>query len=85
MKHRMNEQELAEALNLAMNKISQLEQRIACIRDEAQGLSNFISSLPTLEPCDEAWHLMNNIEIACDLDNQESLDLIAYNRDITKN
>ena len=62
-----------------MTREQQLEHRLAMINDDLKVIRQFIDSqgydftLPTNES-DEAWTHLNNIEIACDLSNDESLD-----------
>ena len=61
--------------------IKQLKHRLAMISEDEKQIRKFIHANklskafeePT-EVSDEAWHLLNNIEIACDLSNDESLD-----------
>ena len=61
--------------------IEQLKHRLAMISEDKKQIRKFINAnklskafeKPT-EVSDEAWHLLNNIEIACDLSNDESLD-----------
>ena len=60
--------------------IEQLKHRLAMISEDEKQIRKFINTNklskafeePT-EVSDEAWHLLNNIEIACDLSNDESL------------
>lgn len=61
--------------------IEQLKHRLAMISEDEKQIRKFINANklskafeePT-EVSDEAWHLLNNIEIACDISNDESLD-----------
>jgi predicted DNA-binding transcriptional regulator AlpA len=67
--------------NMNQELIKQLKHRLAMISEDEKQIRKFINDNklskafeePT-EVSDEAWHLLNNIEIACDLSNDESLD-----------
>ena len=67
--------------------LSRALHRLACIEDDIKIISRHICrfdkeqifKLPSLNPdgsvfADEAWHNISNIEIACDLNSNESLD-----------
>ena len=67
--------------------LSQALHRLACIESDIEIIARHITrydsdkifKLPSLNPdgsvfADEAWHNISNIEIACDLNNKESLD-----------
>ena len=64
-----------------MNEIEQLKHRIAMIEDDLKVIRAFIYEKglekefekPT-GMADECWTHLNNIEIACDVDSEESLD-----------
>lgn len=67
------------------NTNEQLEHRIAVIKDDLEQIRRFIYEKGLVdkfrEPshvCDEAWTLLNNIEIACDLSSDESLTWKLY-------
>jgi hypothetical protein len=67
--------------NMNQELLEQLKHRLAMISEDEKQIRKFINDNklskafeePT-EVSDEAWHLLNNIEIACDLSNDESLD-----------
>jgi hypothetical protein len=66
--------------------LSRVLHRLACIEDDIKIVTrhivdncNEIFKQPSLNPdgsvfADEAWHNISNIEIACDLNSNESLD-----------
>lgn len=62
-----------------MTREQQVEHRLAMIQDDLKVIRQFIYSqgydftLPT-EEADECFTHLNNIEIACDLSTDESLD-----------
>jgi hypothetical protein len=85
MKNKMNEQELIEILNHAINRIKKLEHRLAMVKEDSLELQKFIaeSGLDELfqnstNMCDEAWSHFANIDIACDLESNESLDWKSF-------
>ena len=68
------------------NTIEQLEHRIAMIQDDLIQIREFIYAHDLDEifqkkthVSDEAWTLLNNIEIACDLNSDECLTWRAFN------
>jgi len=68
------------------NTIEQLEHRLAMVEDDIAQLRKFIYAKgldetfqkPT-DVGDEAWTILNNIEIACDLTSDECLTWRVYN------
>jgi len=68
-------------INQQSLEIEQIKHRLTMISEDEKQIRKFINANklskafeePT-EVSDEAWHLLNNIEIACDLSNDESLD-----------
>lgn len=72
-------------------KTKEINHRLAMIQDDLQALRNFIVannllkefSLPTAQ-CDEAITHLNNIEIACDLDSEESLSWKPFTQPLNK-
>tara|TARA_Y100001973_G_C5046174_1_gene255290 strand:- start:239 stop:622 length:384 start_codon:yes stop_codon:yes gene_type:complete len=67
--------------------LSRALHRLACIESDIEIIARHITrydsdkifKLPSLNPdgsvfADEAWHNISNIEIACDLNNKESLE-----------
>ena len=68
------------------NTIEQFEHRIAMIQDDLIQIREFIYAHGLDEifqrkthVSDEAWTLLNNIEIACDLNSDECLTWRAFN------
>jgi len=68
-----------------MTTEQKLQHRLAMVQDDLKVIRQFIYSqgydftLPTDE-ADEAWVHLNNIEIACDLTTEESLDWKLFTR-----
>ena len=69
------------------NSIEQLEHRLKMIQDDLTQLRAFIHDNDLAEAfesptdvSDEAWTLINNIEIACDLASDESLSWKPFNK-----
>ena len=68
------------------NTVEQLEHRLAMVEDDIAQLRKFIYAKgldetfqkPT-DVGDEAWTILNNIEIACDLNSDECLTWRVYN------
>lgn len=64
---------------------TQLKHRLAMIQDDLNAIRKFIYeqgynfNMPT-EECEEAITHLNNIEIACDLSSDESLDWKPFNK-----
>ena len=68
--------------------LSRALHRLACIEDDIKIITRHIKSFDLVDKAfqqpslnedgsvfaDEAWHNISNIEIACDLNNEESLD-----------
>jgi hypothetical protein len=69
----------------------EIEQRLAMIQDDVEAIRKFIYAndlvdifnLPS-EHCDEAITHFNNIEIACDLDSEESLSWKVFTKPLNK-
>ena len=73
------------------NTIEQFEHRIAMIQDDLIQIREFIYAHDLDEifqkkthVSDEAWTLLNNIEIACDLNSDECLTWRAFNHPAEK-
>lgn len=74
------------------NELKQLKHRLAIIQEDQLKLRKFIFDneldekfMQPTEVSDEAWTLLNNIEIACDLNSQESITWGSYkSKDLTK-
>ena len=70
-----------------MTEIEELKHRLAMVADDLKTIRQFIAQegltesfqKPT-EHCDEAFTHLNNIEIACDLSSEESLDWGLFNK-----
>ena len=68
-----------------MNEVEQLKHRIAMIEDDLKVIRSFIhdnglsAKFETQTPmADECWTHLNNIEIACDLSSNESLEWKSF-------
>jgi len=74
-------------LTRLLQENANLKHRLACIENDIELISahicrydkDYIFKKPSLNPdgsvfADEAWHNITNIEIACDLNSDESLD-----------
>lgn len=71
----------------AMNRIKELEHRLAMVKEDSAELQKFISDIGLDElfknstnMCDEAWSHFANIDIACDLNSNESSDWKPFNK-----
>lgn len=82
--------DLNQFMNLAhhaMNRINELEHRIAMIKEDSIVLQQYITNngldeafqKPT-EMSDDAWTHFANIDIACDLNSTEALDWKPFNK-----
>jgi hypothetical protein len=77
-------------LSLTTNT-KEINQRLAMIQDDINAIREFIYAndlqdkfhLPTAQ-CDEAITHLNNIEIACDLDDKESLSWKLFTKPLNK-
>jgi len=71
----------------ALNRIKELEHRLAMVKEDSAELQRFITDngmgerfeRPT-DMCDEAWSHFANIDIACDLNSNEALDWKKFNQ-----
>lgn len=69
----------------------EINQRLAMIQDDINAIREFIYAndlvhifnLPS-EQCDEAITHLNNIEIACDLNSEESLSWKPFSKPLNK-
>jgi len=69
----------------AMNRIKELEHRLAMVKEDSIVLQRYITTKgldeafqkPT-EMSDDAWTHFANIDIACDLNSTESLDWTSF-------
>lgn len=70
-----------------MNEVEQLKHRIAMIADDMSSIKKFIDeqglnktfTQPTSE-AEECWHHFSNIDIACNLANDESLNWKLFSK-----
>ena len=69
--------------------VADLKHRLAMVKDDAEVIRKFIYEKDLhkhferpSETSDECWHNLNNIEIACDLNNYESLKWKLYKEEI---
>ena len=69
-------------LSRALHRLAMIEDDIKAIRCHIEENCNEAFSKET-PFCEEAWHHISNIEIACDLDSNESLQWKLFNS--TKN
>jgi hypothetical protein len=71
----------------ALNRIKELEHRLAMVKEDSAELQRFITDngmgerfeRPT-DMCDEAWSHFANIDIACDLNSNEASDWKPFNK-----
>ena len=71
----------------AMNRIKELEHRLAMVKEDSLELQKFITAKGmdeafqnSTDMCDEAWSHFANIDIACDLNSNEALDWKKFNQ-----
>ena len=74
-----------------ITEIEQLKHRLAMVKDDLDIIRKFIyrdqldkAFERQSETSDECWHNLNNIEIACDLSSEESLNWKLFDRELTK-
>ena len=74
-----------------MTEIEMLKHRLAMVRDDLDIVRKFIRDEQLekhferqSETSDECWHNLNNIEIACDLGSEESLNWKLFNKELTQ-
>ena len=70
-----------------MSEVEQLKHRLAMVKDDLDIIRKFIHDEQLRkhfeiqsETSEECLHNLNNIEIACDLSNEESLNWILFQR-----
>ena len=70
-----------------MSELEQLKHRLAMVKDDLDIIRKFIHDEQLekhferqSETSDECWHNLNNIEIACDLSSEESLNWLLFQR-----
>lgn len=71
----------------AMNRIKELEHRLAMVKEDSLELQKFITAngmdeafQNSTDMCDEAWSHFANIDIACDLNSNEALDWKSFSK-----
>ena len=74
-----------------MTEIEQLKHRLAMVKDDLDIIRKFIYSEQLdkaferqSETSDECWTNLNNIEIACELSSEESLNWKLFDRELNK-
>jgi hypothetical protein len=87
MNNKMYTQQMTDLAHHTMNRIKELEHRLAMVKEDSLELQKFIaeSGLDELfqnstNMCDEAWSHFANIDIACDLNSSEALDWKKFNQ-----
>lgn len=70
-----------------MTELEQLKHRLAMVEDDLDIIRKFIHDEQLgkhfekqSETSDECWHNLNNIEIACDLNSEESLGWTKFSK-----
>ena len=73
-----------------MTEIEILKHRLAMVKDDLNVIRKFIHDEQLekyferqSETSDECCHNLNNIEIACDLDSEESLNWKLFDKELT--
>lgn len=80
-------QQITDLAHVAMERIKELEHRLAMVKEDSAELQKFITEhgmghrfeKPT-DMCDEAWSHFANIDIACDLKSDEAMDWKPFNK-----
>ena len=82
LKDWQNEVKLTDDINSLTDYIEKLEHRLKMVNDDCNALRNFISKnaleIFNKPSCDEAMSHLSNINIACDLNSNESLSWKLY-------
>jgi hypothetical protein len=87
MSIKTNTQQLMELAHHAVNRVRELEHRLAMVKEDSAELQRFITDngmgerfeRPT-DMCDEAWSHFANIDIACNLNSNEALDWKKFSK-----
>jgi hypothetical protein len=73
-----------------MTEVEMLRHRLAMVRDDLDVIINFIYAnnldkkfRNPSETSDDCWNSISNIEIACDLDSEESLNWELFDKELT--
>ena len=87
MNDKMYTQQMTDLAHHAMNRIKELEHRLAMVKEDSDELQRFIienglnvAFKTKTQMCDEAWSHFANIDIACDLSNDEALKWKPFNK-----
>lgn len=87
MNDKMYTQQMTDLAHHAMNRIKELEHRLAMVKEDSIQLQKFITANGMDEAfqgatdcCDEAWSHFSNIDIACDLNSSEALDWKSFSK-----
>lgn len=83
----MTTEQITDMAHVALARVKELEHRLAMVKEDSAELQKFITEngmgerfeRPT-DMCDEAWSHFANIDIACDLKSNESLDWKPFNK-----
>lgn len=82
-----NLEQITDLAHTALNRVKELEHRLAMIKEDSIVLQQYITNngldeafqKPT-EMSDDAWTHFANIDIACDLNSTEALDWKPFNK-----
>ena len=87
MNNEMYTQQITDMAHVALARVKELEHRVAMVKEESDELQRFIvenglneSFKTNTQVCDEAWSHFANIDIACDLSNNEVLNWKPFNK-----
>jgi hypothetical protein len=87
MNNKIYTQQMTDLAHHSMNRVKELEHRLAMVKEDSLELQKFIaeSGLDELfqnstNMCDEAWSHFANIDIACDLNSSEALDWKSFSK-----
>ena len=87
MNNKMYTQQMTDLAHHSMNRVKELEHRLAMVMDDSIQLQKFITAngldeafQESTDCCDEAWSHFANIDIACDLKSTESLDWKSFSK-----
>ena len=87
MNNKMYTQQMTDLAHHAMNRIKELEHRLAMVKEDSIELQKFITANglaeafeQSTEIADEAWSHFANIDIACDLNSNEALDWKSFSK-----
>lgn len=82
-----NLEQITDLAHTALNRVKELEHRLAMVQEDSDILQKFIIAnglndafKTKTQMCDEAWSHFANIDIACDLSNNEVLNWKPFNK-----